>query len=115
EGFIQQALRPKESKDRNLTVLARLSDGVSRQEAEAETRTIFQRLARDDRDNSFDEIWVPRLIGLREFLVGPNIRRVLLHIIGCMLRKICRDLGLLNLRLMDLFMNFAYLPDVLDR
>ena len=94
EGFIQQALRPKESKDRNLTVLARLSDGVSRQEAEAETTTIFQRLARDDRDNSFDEIWVPRLIGLREFLVGPSVRRVLvllMFVVGLVLLTACAN------------------------
>src|SRR5260370_1708924 len=77
ESFAAASVDPQEENDRNLNVLARLRDDVDVRAAESETLSIFQRLGQVDRI-SRGETWVPSLIGLREFLVGPNIPRVLL-------------------------------------
>jgi putative ABC transport system permease protein len=62
-----------------LNVSARLADGVSLQEAQAQTATIIKQL---EQSNLADKGWIPRLIGLREVLVEPNVRTAVLFLMG---------------------------------
>jgi len=79
ESFVTQSLRPDQREVRNLHVLARLTDGVSLQEAQAQTATIIKQL---EQSNLADKGWIPRLIGLREALVEPNVRTAVLFLMG---------------------------------
>jgi putative ABC transport system permease protein len=79
ESFVTQFLRPDQPEVRNLNVLARLADGVSLQEAQAQTATIIKQL---EQSNLADKGWIPRLIGLREVLVEPNVRTAVLFLMG---------------------------------
>jgi predicted permease len=71
ESFVTQSLRLDQRDTRNVNVLARLTDGVSVQEAQAQTAATIQQLEQND---PADKGWTPRLIGLREILVEPNVR-----------------------------------------
>ena len=64
---------------RNLNVLARLIDGVSIQQAQTQTTTIIQGL---EEAGLTDKGWAPRLVGLREILVEPNVRIAILFLMG---------------------------------
>jgi putative ABC transport system permease protein len=79
ESFVTQFLRPDQPEVRNLNVSARLADGVSLQEAQAQTATIIKQL---EQSNLADKGWIPRLIGLREVLVEPNVRTAVLFLMG---------------------------------
>jgi predicted permease len=79
ESFITQSLRPDQRDLRNLNVLARLADGVSIQEAQARTAATIENL---EENNLADKGWAPRLIGLREALVEPNVRTAILFLMG---------------------------------
>jgi len=95
KSFAAASVDPQEENDRNLNVLARLRDDVDVRVAESETLSIFQRLGQVDRI-SRRETWVPSLIGLREFLVGPNIPRVLLLVmfaVGFVLLIACANVA----------------------
>jgi putative ABC transport system permease protein len=81
KSFAAESVDPQEKNDRNLNVLVRLRDDIDVRAAESETLSIFQQLGQVDHRISRGETWVPSLIGLREFLVGPNIPRVLLLVI----------------------------------
>jgi predicted permease len=77
ESFVTQSLRLDQRDTRNVNVLARLMDGVSVQEAQAQTAATIQQL---EQNNPADKGWIPRLIGLREILVEPNVRRAVLFL-----------------------------------
>jgi putative ABC transport system permease protein len=77
ESFVTQSLRLDQRDTRNVNVLARLTDGGSVQEAQAQTAATIQQLGRD---NPADKGWIPRLIGLREILVEPNVRTAVLFL-----------------------------------
>ena len=64
---------------RNLNVLARLMDGVSIQQAQTQTASIIQGL---EEVGLTDKGWAPRLVGLREILVEPNVRIAILFLMG---------------------------------
>jgi len=79
ESFVTQSLRPDQRDMRNLNVLARLTDGVSIQDAQARTAATIEHL---EKNNLVDKGWTPRLIGLREVLVEPNVRTAILFLTG---------------------------------
>jgi len=96
ESFAAASVDPQEKNGRTLNVLARLRDDVDVRAAESETLSIFQRLGEVDHRISGGETWVPSLIGLREFLVGPNIPRVLLlvmFVVGFVLLIACANVA----------------------
>src|SRR6266704_1729387 len=76
-SFLAQSLRPDTRDDRRLSVVARLRDGVSIQEAQARTATILRHLEQDD---PADKGWTPRLSGLREALVEPGVRTAIVFL-----------------------------------
>jgi predicted permease len=79
ESFVTQSLRPDQRDARNINVLARLTDGRSVQEAQAQTAATIQRLAQN---HPAGRGWIPRLIGLREILVEPNVRTAVLFLMA---------------------------------
>src|SRR6267378_1569537 len=79
ESFVTQSLRQDRHHVRNLNVLVRLIDGVSIHEAQAQAATILQHL---EQDSLADKGWAPRLVGLREILVEPNVRTAVLFLMG---------------------------------
>ena len=81
-SLVAQSLRPDTSNDRSLHVVARLRDGVSIQEAQAQTATILRHL---EQNNPADKGRTPRLIGLREALVEPAVRTATV--------RVCRQRG----------------------
>ena len=96
ESFAAASVDPQEKNGRTLNVLARLRDDIDVRAAESETLSIFQRLGEVDHRISGGETWVPSLIGLREFLVGPNIPRVLLlvmFVVGFVLLIACANVA----------------------
>jgi putative ABC transport system permease protein len=79
ESFIMRSLRPEQRDLRKLNVLGRLMGGLSAQEAETRTVTIIRRLSAD---NLTEKGWIPRLMGLREVQVEPNVRTAVLFLMG---------------------------------
>jgi predicted permease len=79
ESFVTQILQPDRRDVRNVNVLARLTDGVTVQQAQAQTATTIEQL---EQDNHADKGWTPRLIGLHEVLVEPNVRTAVLFLMG---------------------------------
>jgi putative ABC transport system permease protein len=79
DSFVTRSLHPDQRDVRKLNVLARLKGGVSAQKAETQTATIIQRLSED---NLTEKGWIPRLIGLREVQVEPNVRTAVLFLMG---------------------------------
>jgi putative ABC transport system permease protein len=79
ESFLTQSLRPDQRDVRNLNVLARLPDGVSLEDAQARTATTIEQL---EQNNLAEKGWIPRLIGLREVFVEPNVRTAILFLMG---------------------------------
>jgi hypothetical protein len=78
-SFVAQSLRPDKRDDRSLNVVARFRDGVSIQEAQAQTAAILRPL---EQDNPADKGWTPRLLGLREALVEPQVRTAISFLMG---------------------------------
>jgi putative ABC transport system permease protein len=78
-SFVAQSLRPDKRDDRSLNVVARLQDGVSIQEAQAQTAAVLRPL---EQDNPADEGWTPKLLGLKEALVEPQVRTAITFLMG---------------------------------
>jgi len=79
ESFVTRSLLQDQRHVRNLNVLARLRNGTSLREAQAQAATILQRF---EQDSLADKGWTPRFVGLREILVEPNVRTAVLFLMG---------------------------------
>src|SRR5437660_429937 len=79
ESFVTRSLLQDQRHVRNLNVLARLRNGTSLREAQAQAATILQRF---EQDSLADKGWTPRFVGLREILLEPNVRTAVLFRMG---------------------------------
>src|SRR6266581_5107403 len=75
ESFVTRSLLQDQRHVRNLNVLARLMNGTSLHEAQAQAATILQRF---EQNSLADKGWTPRFVGLREILVEPHVRTAVL-------------------------------------
>jgi len=78
-SFVAQSLSPDKRDERSLDVVARLRDDVGIPEAQAQAATILRAL---EQDRPADKGWTPRLVGLREALVEPNVRTAIIFLMG---------------------------------
>ncbi len=69
--------------DRNLAVLARLKPGVTVEQGRAEVASIVQRIAKQFPDTHTG--WSGNVVSLREEFAGPNLRLIVLTMMGAVL------------------------------
>jgi len=78
-SFGPQSLGQDKRDDRTLSVVARLRDGVTIREAQAQATTIIRRL---EQDNPTNKDWTARLVVLKEALVEPGVRAAIILLMG---------------------------------